>query len=304
MVEIEKTAFGGWCNCYRVSNGAIEAIVTGDVGPRVMSFGFSGGQNFFKEFPDQLGRTGEETWQPRGGHRLWAAPEDAVKTYVPDNSTVHIAIDGNTLHATGSVEALTGLEKRISMTMAPAGTRVEVVHRIRNAGNETISLAPWALTMFAPGGTGIHGFPPRLPYPEALAVSSPLVMWAYTDFTDQRWKLLYKYLVLRQDPHHPSPQKAGTFNPDTWGAYLLNRELFVKRSRAEGPVASYTDHGCSFETFTNGDFLELETLGPVTQLAPGAVVTHIEQWSAYRGVEITCWDDPGLDRVLGPLLES
>ena len=45
---IEKTDFRGWPNSYRISNGEVEAIVTGDVGPRIMRFGFVGGQNFFK----------------------------------------------------------------------------------------------------------------------------------------------------------------------------------------------------------------------------------------------------------------
>ena len=28
---------------------------------------------------------------------------------------------------------------------------------------------------------------------------------------------------------------------------------------------TYPDFGCSFETFTNADFLEMETLGPMTK---------------------------------------
>ncbi len=69
-VRVEKTEYKGWPNCYRVSNGEIELIVTGDVGPRVIRFGFIGGQNLFKEFPEQLGRSGEEKFQLRGGDRV------------------------------------------------------------------------------------------------------------------------------------------------------------------------------------------------------------------------------------------
>jgi len=35
-VRVEKTEYKGWPNCYRVSNGEVELIVTGDVGPRVI----------------------------------------------------------------------------------------------------------------------------------------------------------------------------------------------------------------------------------------------------------------------------
>src|SRR5438067_5125995 len=118
--------------------------------------------------------------------------------------------------------------------MASTGTGVEVTHRLRNTGLEPCRLAPWALTMMAQGGFGIHGFPPRGTHPEMLAPSNPLVMWAFTNLTDSRWRLLEKYLVLSQDPDNNVPQKLGSFHPLTWGAYLLHGELFVKRCEAAG----------------------------------------------------------------------
>jgi hypothetical protein len=297
-MTIDKINFRGWPNSYRISNGVVEAVVTSDVGPRIIHFGFVGGQNFFKEFENQLGHSGESTWQPRGGHRLWAAPEDRVNTYALDNGPVRVTVSDGVLEAIEPIESLTGLEKRIVVKMAPSGTGVEVIHSIRNAGPHPVDLAPWALTMMAPGGVGIHGFPPRATYEEALEVSSPVVMWAYTNLTDPRWRLLRKYLVLQQDPTNPAPQKMGAFNRDTWGAYLVNGELFVKRCDAPGSPRDYADNGCSFEIFTNADFLELETLGPLVKLAPTETVTHTEYWSAYRDIFVEQWNDDELDQAL------
>jgi hypothetical protein len=299
---IEKTNYRGWANSYRISNGEVEAIVTGDVGPRVMRYGFVGGQNFFKEFDEQLGRSGEPEWQPRGGHRVWIAPEDPVKSYAPDNGPIEVDVSDDGVIATEPIEPLTGLEKQIAVRMAAVGSAVEVTHRIRNAGSAPYRLAPWALSMMAQGGHGIHGFPPRGTHPEMLEPTNPLVMWAFTNLADERWRLLGRHLVLRQDRNNALPQKLGAFNPHTWGAYLLNSELFVKRFEAPGIPAAYPDLGCSFETFTNADFLELETLGPLTTLAPGESLTHTERWTAFRGVRIERWDDEELDRVLSPLV--
>jgi len=301
-MTIEKIDYRGWRNSYRISNGEVEAVVTSEVGPRVMRYGFVGGQNFFREFEAQLGRSGEPDWQPRGGHRIWIAPEDPVRSYAPDNERVSIEKVVNGVIATQPVEPLTGLQKRIAVRMASSGTDVEVVHRIRNAGAEPYRLAPWALSMMAQGGRGIHGFPPRGTHPEVLAPTNPLVMWAFTNLSDPRWTLLERYLVLRQDPANPVPQKLGTFNAKTWGAYLLNDELFVKRFDARGGPADYPDCGCSYETFTNADILELETLGRLVTLAPGESVSHTERWSLHRGVQIAEWTDAGLDRALTPIL--
>src|SRR5258708_24051150 len=75
-VKIEKTQYRGWPNCYRISNGEVDLVVTTDVGPRVIRYGFSGGPNLFKEFDEQAGKSGEATWQARGGPRVRITPEE------------------------------------------------------------------------------------------------------------------------------------------------------------------------------------------------------------------------------------
>jgi len=302
MISIQKINYQGWANSWQVTNGEVELVVTGDVGPRVMRYGFAGGQNFFKEFAGQMGKTGEAGWQPRGGHRVWIAPEDIVKSYAPDNARVAIQVEGDAIVCTGPVEALTGMEKKITVRMAATGPAVELIHELRNAGAEPYHLAPWILTMFAQGGTGIHGFPPRGTHPETLEPTNPLVMWAFTHLDDPRWRLSRKYLVLRQDPRNSNPQKLGTYNRHTWGAYLLNGELFVKRYEAIAAPSAYPDFGCTFETFTNADILELETLGPLKTLAPGQSVSHTERWTAHRDVKLSAWTDEELDAVVLPLV--
>ena len=300
-VKIEKTNFKGWPNSYRITNGEIELIVTTDVGPRVMHYGFVGGRNVFKEFTEMLGKSGETAWQARGGHRIWAAPEDAVKTYALDNGPVHISIKGDMVELTQPVESLTGLEKQITVKLAPHGTAVDVIHQIKNT-RQPVRLAAWALTMMAQGGIGIHGFPPRGTHPKDLAPTNPLVMWAFTDLSDKRWQFTKKYMMLHQDPNnHEQPQKLGSFNTHTWGAYLLGSDLFIKHYEAD-PKRAFTDLGASFETFTNADFLELETLGPVTDLGTGQSLQHVERWTLHKNVHIPEWTDATLDRVLLPLV--
>ena len=71
-----------------MANADVELIVTLDVGPRVIRYGAPGGPNLFGESAEQLGKSGEPSWMPRGGHRLWTAPEDKTRTYAPDNRAV------------------------------------------------------------------------------------------------------------------------------------------------------------------------------------------------------------------------
>jgi hypothetical protein len=298
-VTIEKIDFQGWPNSYRMTNGEVELVVTGDVGPRIIRYAFVGGQNLFKEFPDQIGKSGETTWQNRGGHRLWVAPEappSSPITYAADNFPVTIKLKRGAIEAMPPLEREAGLQKQIVVKMAPRGSGVEVIHRITNHNAWTIELAAWALSVMAPGGYGITGLPPRGTHPEMLAPTNPLVIWAFTDLSDKRWQFTRKYIILRQDAKAASPQKIGSFCKDTFGAYYLHNELFVKRYDAD-PRKTYPDMGASFETFTNAEVLELETLGPLTRLAPGETLEHVERWSLHKNVKIGKWTDEELDRV-------
>lgn len=301
MIKIEKISWGGWPNCYRIANGDVELVITSDIGPRIMRYGFIGGQNLFKNYEESMGKSGESEWMLRGGHRIWAAPEEAPRTYAPDNGPIAIRIDGGVLTATQPVESTTGLQKEITVKLAASGTAVEVVHRMKNTLCWEIEVAAWAVTMMAQRGVGITGFPPRGKHPDILPPTHPLVMWAFTDLTDPRWKFTQKYVMLRQVPENAVPQKIGHFNPKTWGAYLLGSDLFIKRCDAQ-PGVPYPDFGCSYETFTRDDMLEIETLGPLTRLATGASLEHVERWTLHSNIELREFSDDELDRVIAPLL--
>jgi hypothetical protein len=302
-VSVQKVEYKGWTNCYRISNGEVELIVTGDVGPRIIRYGFVGGQNLFKEYPDQLGKSGETTFQMRGGDRVWKAPEDPIASWAPDNVAITVQITPTGVVAREPVEPLTQLQKEIEVSLAPSGTGVIVSHRITNHSLFPLEFAPWALTQMAQGGTVVSGFPPRGHHPQNLEATNPLVMWAYTNLADPRWKFTRKYLTLHQDPNNSEAQKLGMFNQNTWAAYILNDEVFVKRTGAD-PSRQYPDFGCSFETFTNNEFLEVETLGPLTKVTPGKTVELVEHWGLFRNVKIDAVTDDELDRAIQPLVES
>lgn len=276
-MSIEKTKYNGWENCYRLANDSIELIVTTDVGPRIVRWGFIGGDNLMTEVPDDKGQTGGTKFRFYGGHRLWHAPEDPVRTYYPDNQPVPFELLENGIHLTQAVEPTTGIQKELEIRLAPDKARVEIIHRLRNAGMWNVRLAVWALTACAAGGTAILPMPPRGLHTEQLLPTNTLTLWAYTDMSDPRWTWGKKYILLKQDETRPAPQKLGALLPDGWLAYAFKDTLFIKKIPYVAN-ATYPDFGCSAETFTNDEMLELESVGPYTELAPGEVATHREEW--------------------------
>jgi hypothetical protein len=286
---LEQISYRGWNNAYKLSNGTIELIVLADVGPRIIWYGFSGAENQLYEVEADAGQIGGHDFRLYGGHRLWVSPE-VERTYFPDNQPVKVLGQENKIRLTASVESAppgTGLQKELELEMASSGSQVTIAHRVTNHSHSPTLLAPWAPTMLRRSGTAIFPLPRKAPMDKDHYRSvGILAMWSFTDMADPRWNFGTEYIQLKQltEPNGRfKEQMGGIYNQAGWGAYYRDSNVFVKRA----PViagAQYPDFGCNFEVFTNPDFLELETLGPLQELQPLETATHSEQWWLHANV--------------------
>jgi hypothetical protein len=281
--KVEKVEYKRWKNNLKLSNGTVEVIATLDVGPRVIRYAYVNGENVLKEYSDQLGKSGEKDWQIRGGHRLWHAPEHPQRTYFPDNSPIESKdLGGGAVRLIPPPETTHGVQKQIDLKLDASGSKLTLTHRIKNIGSWPIELAPWSLTVMAPGGTEIIPLPKKVPHGESLLPAQSLVLWSYTDMKDPRFSFGTKYITVRQDEKGQAT-KIGLWHSEGWVGYLRAGLLFVKRFERQ-PGQQYPDYGCNFETFTNEDMLEVESLGPMTKLEPGSSVEHREVWELHKDV--------------------
>jgi hypothetical protein len=200
-----------------------------------------------------------------------------------------------------NVDGDNGMDKEIRLTMSPTSPRVEVAHRITNRSPWAVELAPWALSVMAPGGRAVYPQEDYRPHPDVLAPARPVVLWHFTDMSDPRWTWGRKYIQLRQDPDATSKQKIGLLNKQGWAAYLLDGHALVIRYPYD-PKATYADMGCNTETYTDPEMLEVETLGPLTRLEPGAHVDHVEDWTLAK---VECGSsDAEIDEKIRPIALS
>ena len=81
----------------------------------------------------------------------------------------------------------------------------------------------------------------------------------------------------------PEPQKIGACVQQGLAGYANHGNFYFKRFPYLAGSA-YPDFGCNFETFSNEDMLEIETLGPLEKLAPGGTVELLEHWKLHQGV--------------------
>jgi hypothetical protein len=301
-VKVERVTYFNQPDCIRLSNGTVEVIVTTAIGPRVIRYGFVGGDNLLAELPDTTVKTELGEWRPWGGHRLWTAPEHMPRSYSPDNGPVEATVDGATVRLVQPVEPRTGIVKELTVTLAATGTEVAVGHRLTNRGLWAMEAAPWALTIMNPDGTVIIPQEPYASHDDALLPVRAMTMWAYTDLSDPRWTLGPRFIRLRTDGSRSGSQKIGVANKRGWAAYARGRQLFIKRY-AWDESRTYPDYGVNTEAYTAGTFIELETLGPMATLSPGSSADHQEKWSLVRDID-TSGDDEALERVLSPVLKA
>ena len=290
-VSIEKVEYRGWKNNLKISNGDAELIVTLDVGPRVISYKLAGGANanVFKNWDETMGTSGEPNWVSRGGHRLWTAPEDITRTYAPDNGPVaYKEIGPGVVRVTQPPDAPYGVQKEMDLALAPTGSKVKVTHRITNVGDKPTTLAIWSLTVMAPGGFEVILLPPKHPHPGDVknakspadfAADQNYTVWPFTDLADPRWHLGSRFITLSQDPNKGAT-KIGMKHRTGGVGYLNGGTLFVKRFACLDGV-HYPDRGVNYETFTNQEMLEMESLSPLATLAPGKAVEHVETWELF-----------------------
>jgi hypothetical protein len=285
MVAYTMTRLAGH-DCVRLENGSLTLWVTQSVGPRIIGLALPGGENLLAELPGEtLECPGRGSFSFYGGHRLWYAPEDPRRTYLPDDAPVTVADLADGVLVTQPVEAPTGIQKSLTISLAGRDPRAVIDHTLHNRGRELVELAPWAITQLRPGGVAILPQATTFADEHGLLPNRHIALWPYTPINSPHITWGDRYILVEAKMQSGS-LKVGFPNPVGWMGYALGDSLFVKHAPYL-PDATYFDRGSSSECYCNPRFLELETLGPRTTLAPGESVIHRERWAIYAGVTLS-----------------
>lgn len=287
-------------NCVEMQSGCFRIAVTQDFGPRVIGGFIDGGPNIFAVLPPEPMAVGTG-FILRGGHRLWHSPEVAPRTYAPDNDPVKVTETEDGIVFDCNPEALTGIQKTITIKPGEDDCFI-LTHKLTNCSQWDVQLAPWALSVMAPGGKAVIPQcrdPKRNPY----APDRSLVLWPYSHYNDPRLDIQDDYIFLGQDINAEKAIKIGFYANDGWAAYVNNGAAFVKSFETyDQNEVAFPDFGCNVESYSCAKFCELETLAPLHDLQPGESCEHVEIWQAIPNVpELKC--DGCVSKYLIPRLK-
>lgn len=264
-----------------VSEGDTTLYITLDIGPRIIGFFYKGSENLFFEDVERNTLQGTKEmeehygpgrhWYLYGGYRLWVSPEIMPYTYYPDNDPVEYKTEGSSVTLTPPPQKENGLAMRIKVSFTEGGILVE--NEIKNISDEEKRCAAWGLSVMAKGGIAL--VPTRTDDTGFLA-NRLYAIWPYDDIKDERFILDDRFVALKQTDKDRA-FKVGVNNKGGRVLYFKDGVLVTKQYNVTDE--EYPDWGCSAELYTCRDFLEAESLSPLTCLKPGETLLHTELWT-------------------------
>ena len=294
MVSIrEEASYKNYGKCLSISNGAIEVLVTVDVGPRIIRCACAGKENMMFE---DIGRGtthdisqlyGEgKTWNIYGGHRLWMSPESFPDTYYPDNEKVVYTTRASGAEFIPQQQDKTGLQLSILIEMDETEPKLTITHTITNTKKEPVTGSAWSLSVMDAGGTVIV---PLSTEQTELLPNRNIILWPYTDMTDKRLYFGKNLIAARQNPEVSEPLKIGVGQATGKIAYVNHDQALVKEYSVDNSAA-YPDFGASTEVCLCASFAEAETLSPISTLKKGEKIVHTETWTLHDNFNLPYFD--------------
>lgn len=256
-----------------MTDGATEAAVSLDIGPRVVHLSRCGMENLFYrqpgDFSDGIGDP--EGWWLIGGHRFFLAPE-SEKSYWPDRGEVAYEVQGDSVLFTQNIDPWLHVQKSICLTFTHDGA-ITVTHHLLNTGEEPLTCALWGVNTLA-GGTGQVLFEDDGQRPNNP--NRTVTLWGKTTLSDERLHFHKNRVFVRQS-QCPDYFKIGLYSC-RGSIHHENLGQTLDITVPVYPMEQCPDGGCNIEIYLHRCFMELEALGPVVTLAPGEQASHVETW--------------------------
>lgn len=260
-------------NLLWLSNGSIEVAAGLDYGLRIMVLRCVGMENILYRQPNDLsdGLTTPKGWRIYGGHRFWTSPE-SDDSYYPDNEPVDYCIKEDYVLLTQKTDLWTGFKKQFQLSFCDNGS-LKVEHILTNCNTHPVKVALWGITTLK--GDGIAEIPYE-GHANGYAPNRAISLWFDTSLGDSRLSFGQNSIIGQHLPYEKK-LKIGAYTPHG-KISMENLRQKLDISFAMHPLEDYPEQGVNVELFLNKHIMELETLGELKEIAPGATVNHTEYW--------------------------
>jgi hypothetical protein len=281
--RVELTAYQGWRDCYRLTNGEVELVIAPAIA-RVVHYGFVGEPNTLWLNPGTLGqpvKPGE--WPNHGGDKAWIWPQEEweVRTgraWPPPPATDQVphqaeVVDGNVVRLTSPLVAGYGVRIVREIRLEPKGTKVHLLTRLEKLRDGAdFPVAAWVVA--------------QLPVPDVLIARlhpESALREGFKLFSAAPWKAIRKLGADILIPERPTDVSAKLGCDAEILAWYRSPYLVVHRSRIDR--LSDFQPGDHAQIYSNPDtlpYIELEFTSPLRLLRRGESVALKVEWELFR----------------------
>ena len=251
--------YAGWNNCIHLTNTVCEAVITTDVGPRIVRYGKVGGPNLLHVDEFAAGQTEEtKTWRAYAGHSFDAFIDGDI-FLPPENTPVGYTLGADRIDF--DPVQFDGVSKTISIRMCRRGG-LEIKETITNTGDAPISVTVQGNTLLPSGGIA----------------ATPLTATPVKGGDRPELKQGETLALIEPDQVYPSEFEVAGLADELWCGYFHQGQLFIMTSPAvEG---EYKD-GVNVSFSANPRRVKISSHSPEVTLAPGESVTLTEVWNVF-----------------------
>ena len=297
--SVVYTNYHGWSNSITLNNGLVEAVIAPTVG-RVMQFRFPGEEGPFWENTNRYGKLpSPEDWNlytgSFGGDKSWPAPQSVWNWPPPrgfDGMTNSVTVTNGIVTLVTPVDPLYQARsiRQIELSFGEPVMRIITTFERISTSTKTNKVSVWVITQLR---DPVKCYIP-IPRPSIF----PSGYLRQSDTAPPNLTVTNGLISFVRDIR--ASHKIGS---DSSTLLWLGTKVALRIDAARAPGVApqdYPDNGSSVEIYTNPDptaYVELETLGPMEALLPGARISRTNLYRLYRRTEI----DPDLEarKILG-----
>jgi hypothetical protein len=276
---VSRVNFFGYADCIALENETTRVVLCHQAGGRVLEYSLHG-KNVIWLDPQQQG------WEAGSGApgvnlcggRFDIGPE----MIVPKRPTLWSgrwtaeAIGPRAARLTSGEDSATGVQLVREFTLDATGSRLRCTQTIRNVSQRTTAWCHWSRTLAVGGGIVVIPLTPHSRLPSDYVMYEPNSLINARP-GDPNIRSRDGFLEIVGPPKF---RKLGMDSQAGWFAYLMpNDVMFVKRY-AVYPERTYNEvAGLTISIWYDEDVrCELEPIGPMEKLAPGAAGSFTEEW--------------------------
>jgi len=266
---IKLIDYAGWKNCILLSNGIFEAVISTEIGPRILRYAEVGGANvlYLDEFT--AGQTEAPVWRAYGGRRFdYHLNGELVLTV--ENSPVKYELGDDRVTFYLPNDEKTDISKEIMIRMCRRGG-LEIKQTLINNGTEIVNISAASATRLQPGGLAVT------PWAKGDKVIS---LFKGQEVDNRRIKEGKELLFIQQDEVSKEEFEFGLLPSEQWCAYFNHGNMFIITCPVvEGDIKYVDQVNVAVRGLRNK--FEIETRSPIYTLAAGERLTHTEVYNIF-----------------------